>query len=93
MPEFKRIQDFTFAALPPKDWDEAKNGPCASVFMRLEQHEHGPMMAYALEFLPDELELLKAGEPLIFRIAGSHPLLMSLEFGDHSYTAWKESQK
>lgn len=71
-----RIAGATRVLGAPKDWDPAKNGPCAGLPI-LDYVERGvPWMASAWTPLPEELAALAAGGSLLLIIQGvSHPVV------------------
>ena len=81
MPEFKRIPNHTREVGPPQGWDRERDGPCATLYVRDCIIGGIPYMVFALEFLPDEIERMQAGESVKFGIAGHQLPLMFTHIG------------
>jgi hypothetical protein len=65
----KRIENHTHVLGAPKDWDEAKDGKCARLWVRVVE---GAWQS-AWEPTPAELEMLNAGGSVVLSVIGGQP--------------------
>src|SRR5690242_18991268 len=70
-----RIQGATHEFGRPADWDEAKHGKCSTLAVKALKDGAGtPLLVSAWQPTPLDLELLKAGAPVLLYVwGGGHP--------------------
>ena len=74
----QRIQGATRVLGAPRDWDDAKHGPCMGLpVLDLPSENQGPpRMVSAWEPTPEEMAAIAAGGPVLLFITGhSHPVV------------------
>lgn len=64
-----RIADATVQLGAPEGWDEARDGPCAKLDVRI----RGSVFTSCWEPTPDEVVRLAAGAKVYLHIAGGQP--------------------
>lgn len=71
----RRINGATHCLGKPVDWDEAKQGKCYDLWIRVVAEPGGAMnrCESAWEPTPDEIEILKAGGSIIVSVVGGQP--------------------
>lgn len=70
------IDNHTGQLSAPKDWDEAKNGRCAELFIKVEQVDGLRFMRSSWEPEADEAMRLLAGGKLTLGVSGNiHPVI------------------
>lgn len=68
------IQGFTRDLGKPRDWDEARQGPCGSLPIRDEVHHNTPVMLSQWKPDANDLAVLNAGGVIELCICGTtHP--------------------
>ena len=64
---------------PPPDWDESRNGKCATLWVRAAGPQESGIgvvtFESAWEPLLHELEILKAGGSVVIRVCGGQPAM------------------
>lgn len=69
-----RIQGYTRYLGRPIGWEPKEQGHCGNLAVRDNDTSAGPGMTSAWEILPEELERLKAGAPILLTVLGTvHP--------------------
>jgi len=69
-----RIRGFTRYLGKPSDWRPDDQGPCNHLAIRDEMTTAGHGMTSAWEPLPEEIERIKAGAPILLTVLGAvHP--------------------
>lgn len=71
-----RIEDASTALKPPTDWDEAENGRCGQLAIRVERIAGVQFMFSAWEVGPEEALIILAGGKVQLGVSGSvHPVV------------------
>ncbi len=69
----RRIKNATHLLRPPVDWNEARDGRCVDLAVRV--NGNGDFES-AWEPTPEELAVLNAGGSVVLRIVGGQPPVM-----------------
>jgi len=83
----RRISGFTHALVAPTGWNEATDGNCCTLHVRMVQEGGHVAAQSAWEPTPEELAMLNAGGSVILSVVGGQPpVMLSVEAvpADHS---------
>lgn len=86
-----RIEDADTALRPPADWDEAQNGRCGSLPIRVERIDGVQFMISAWEVSTDEAMVLLAGGKVQLGVSGSAHPVVNLNVSPPSEQVWPVS--